>query len=412
MRDITALLSGDLDPHARPRARGAERVDLHADWLARLPEPDARGRIRTGTPETTEAVMSSVRRSAALAQFQRPKLLTPEQHAALKLVRRASERETGLSNAAYLAASSGTQKITVKITPARVKFTISDPLADLASSAPGPAAGGGRRGVVREFSDGARDRLADRAAELEAEGKVPQFMGTFTAPANWEEIYLHDSDRVALEGGRIFKQHLEALRKRLDRKLQRLGVHHWAALWFLEFQERGAPHVHLIVFDCVIDGKKRAALRSWSGRAWADICGNPSPHERGKHQRAGTQIAKMKKKHFGYAMKYASKMQQKAVPEGFHGVGRFWGVWNCKRAAPVVVDLDYSRLDGQEAAWVSYLVANVLGTVAEFSADFVTTRTRKLENALLHGIKHKFGFSVYGSAASQTARDFITKPIV
>lgn len=412
MRDITAFLSGDLDPHARPRARGGERADLHADWLSRLPEPDSRGYITSGTSKTTEQVLRVVRQSAMRALVQRPRLLSADQFAPLKLAARAEKYTTGLSNAAYLAASSGTQKIKVTLSPARVKFTISDPVADLAPSAPGPAAGGGRRGVVREFSDGSRDRLADRAAELEALGKVPQFMGTFTAPANWEQVYLHDEDGVSLEGGRIFKGHLEALRKRLDRKLQKMGVHHWAALWFLEFQERGAPHVHLIVFDCVVTGRQRAALRSWAGRAWSDICGNPSRHERKKHRKAGTQIAKMRKKHFGYAMKYASKMQQKAVPEGFHGVGRFWGVWNCKRAAPVVVDLDYSRLNGQEAAWVSYLVANVLGTVAEFSADFVTTRTRKLENALLHGIKHKFGFSVYGSAASEAARDFITKPIV
>lgn len=330
-------------------------------------------------------------------------LRTPQQHARATLTDRAHQRDTGLSNTAYLAATAGTQKITVKITPARVKFTVSDPLADLSTAAP---ASSGRRGVVREFSDGARDRLADRAAELEALGKVPQIMATLTSPANWEEVYLRDEDGVSLEGGRIFKAHMDALRKRLDRKLQQLGVHQWAALWFLEFQSRGAPHVHLIVFDCVIDAKKRKALRSWAGRAWAGIVGNPSKIEKEKHLKSGTQIAKMKKSHFGYAKKYAAKMEQKTVPDGFQGVGRFWGVWNCKRAVPVVLDVDYSRLNVEDAAWVSYLVSSVLRTVEPYSPRFLVTRQQRTERAILHGIKHKIGFSVYGAPASQVATGF------
>jgi hypothetical protein len=310
-----------------------------------------------------------------------------------------------LSNAAYLAATSGTQKIKVKITPARVKFTISDDLAELESaSRPAP----GRRGVVSEFSDGARDRLADRAAELEALGKIPQVMATLTSPANWEEIYLHDQDGVSLEGGRIFKGHMDALRKRLERKMQKMDVHHWAALWFLEFQSRGAPHVHLIVFDCVIDAKKRKALRSWAGRAWAGIVGNPSKIEKQKHVKSGTQIAKMKKPHFGYAKKYASKMEQKDVPDGFYGVGRFWGVWNCKKTAPLVLDVDYSRLNPQDAAWISHLVLSVLRTVEPYSPQFLVTRHQKTERAILNGIKHKIGFTVYGAPASQVASGFFS----
>lgn len=336
-------------------------------------------------------------------------LQTPRQHARGKLAARSWRRDTGLSNTAYLAATTGTQKITVKITPARVKFTISDPLSGVgiyldgvrgveSNSMPAP----GRRGVVRKFSDGARDRLADRAAELEALGKVPQIMATLTSPANWEEIYLHDQDGVSLEGGRIFKGHMEAFRKRLERKMQKMGVHHWAALWFLEFQERGAPHVHLIVFDCVIDAKKRKSLRSWAGRAWAGIVGNPSKIEKQKHINAGTQIAKMKKPHFGYAKKYASKMHQKDVPDGFHGVGRFWGVWNCRKAAPIVLDVDYSRLNSEDAAWVRRLVSQVLVTVHSYSPDFVASRLNKVENAVRDGIKRKFGFTVFGAPATES----------
>ena len=172
-----------------------------------------------------------------------------------RLHQRDVKRDTGLSNTAYLAATSGTQKLTVKITPARVKFTVSDPLADLESSTRPPRGG---RGVVREFSDGARDRLADRAAELQVMGHEPQIMQTLTCPGEWESVYIGKDEPA----GRIFKQHQEAFRKRLDRKLEKLGIPSWSALWFLEFQQRGAPHLHIIIFGCVISSKQRAALRS------------------------------------------------------------------------------------------------------------------------------------------------------
>lgn len=319
--------------------------------------------------------------------------------------------QTGLSNTAYLAAASGTQKIVVKITPARVKFTISDPLSGVGvylggvrGVEPNSKSPPGRRGVVREFSDGARDRLADRAAELQAMGKVPDVMLTLTSPANWEEIYLYDPETgEVLEGGRLFKQHLDTFRKRLDRFLQKLGVHHWGALWFLEFQERGAPHVHLILFDCKLSGDQRRTVRSWLGRAWSSVVGNPSKFEKAKHAKAGTQVARMKKQHFGYAQKYASKMAQKCVPDGFGGVGRFWGVWNCKKSSSVMLELDYSRFDQQQRDFVHHLALVVLGTVYPHSPDFFSTRIKRVWDALEQGIRHKQGFSVYGAAASETA---------
>lgn len=405
MRDITALLSGDLDPHARTRARGAERADLGADWLARLPEPDALGYIRTGTPETTEVVMSSVRRSAALAQFQRPKLLTPEQHAAFKLARRASERETGLSNTAYLAASSGTQFLRVEIESARVRFRFSDPISEALSPLPG---GGARRGEITCLSDAARDRLANRAWSLGAEGHTPEVMVTLTSPANWERVYVCDEHGEALGGGRLLKAHLQAFRKRLARFLKRHGVVSWSALWFLEFQQRGAPHIHLMLFACKLPEPVRRSLRKWCGGAWSSIVGNPDAQELGKHRRAGTQVARMRAKHFGYAVKYATKTEQKEVPHYFRDVGRFWGCWNYDSPEVTVLDLDYSRLDDQQAAWVLYLVANVLRTVEAHSPAFVISRNKKAENTVVSGLKHRFGFSVYGQPASQVAGGFFT----
>jgi hypothetical protein len=321
-----------------------------------------------------------------------------------QLLSRALARETGLSNTAYRAASAGTQNLRVKITPARVKLTISDPLTDLLLP---EQRIGGQRGIIRELSDAARDRLADCAASLEAEGRIPEAMLTLTSPANWEEIYLYDSDGVSLEGGPIFKAHLKAFKKRLERFLNKIGVHHWSALWFLEFQARGAPHVHLILFDCVLSHAVRRSLRGWCGRAWSSIVGNPSKKEQAKHCRAGTQVARMKKKHFGYAKKYASKMEQKQVPEDFQRVGRFWGVWNYTSSAPLVLDLDYSRFNEEETEQIFAFLVDVLATVDQYSPRFASSRLKRAENALLHkekSLKMKIGFSVYGSAAADTAR--------
>jgi len=228
-------------------------------------------------------------------------------------------------------------------------------------------------------------------------------MITLTSPANWEQVYVYDQDGVSLDGGRLFKAHLKAFRKRLERFLARLGISSWSALWFLEFQRRGAPHVHLLLFGCQLPEPVRRSLRGWCGRAWSSIVGNPDAVELGKHQRAGTQVARMKKKHFGYAKKYASKLEQKQVPADFRHVGRFWGCWNYSAPAPLVLDMDFSRLNADEAGWVRRLLAAVLGTVYPHSPSFVASRLNRMEAALGQGLKHKFGFTVFGAPAREAA---------
>lgn len=327
------------------------------------------------------------------------RLLTPEQHASARLGHRAHQREAGLSNAAYRAASSGTQKLSIKVTPARIKVSLSDPLLDLLRP---EQKTGAQRGIIRELSDASRDRLADKASTLQAEGHEAEVMLTLTAPANWEEVYLYDQDGVKVEGGPLFKSHMKAFKKRLERFLLKLGIPSWSALWFLEFQTRGAPHVHLILFGCTLPEPVRRSLRAWCGRAWSSVVGNPSKREQEKHRRAGTQVARMKKKHFGYAQKYATKTHQKEVPEEFERVGRFWGVWNYTSSAPIVLDVDYSRLNDPEAERIFSLLADVLATVDSYSPQFASSRLRRVENALLHGLRHKVGFSVYGESAAQT----------
>ncbi len=314
------------------------------------------------------------------------------------LASRAAERAAGLSNSAYRAVSSHTAIFRAVVTPSRVRFQFSDPVAELATRAAMPSA---PRGIIRELSAASRDRLADRAWTLAAEGRKPSAMLTLTAPGEWESLYLADSDGVVIEGGRVIKAQMKALRKRLGRFLVTLGVPSWSALWFLEFQARGAPHIHLMLFDCTLSADTLRRLRGWLGRAWAEIVAHPNPVERAKHVRAGTRVEKMRSDHFGYAVKYATKTEQKEVPREFGSVGRFWGCWNYTAPEPVYVDLgEYSRLNPIDSGFVRDLVYAALASVWEYAPNWVTARMNKLEYILTKGLSFKTGFSVFGSDAS------------
>lgn len=118
-------------------------------------------------------------------------------------------------------------------------------------------------------------------------------------------------------------------------------------LWFLEFQQRGAPHYHILIDQDVILPKWRAELAlkwlkcsTWNNSAWrADyapdgqtafdekavnayqnkvfsVCVHPRTWER-VHSPNGARR---------YALKYcASALKQKEVPEAYQNCGRFWG---------------------------------------------------------------------------------------
>lgn len=370
---------------------------LRADWLARSPA------------ESAALVNESVRVSSVLARYARAKYEpTQQERRVLRLAERAEAVDTrreslGLSNPTYLAAPSGTQFLRVEIDSAEVRFSFSDPISETLT----PQRGGGLRGEITELSEAARGRLAARAWALTAEGYEPAGMVTLTSPANWTEIYVCDADGVSLGGGRILKRHLDTFRKRLGRFLARYGLGEWSALWFLEFQQRGAPHIHLMMFGCTLSPALLRALRSWCGPAWSSIVGNPSKFEQEKHKRAGTRVEKMKCKHFGYAVKYATKTEQKEVPTYFRDVGRFWGCWNYRHPEPVALQFDFSHLNQKDAFKLFQLAYSTLATLPAAGRSFAASRLAKVSDAVTHGIKHAFGFRVFGTDAVRAALDFL-----
>lgn len=207
-----------------------------------------------------------------------------------------------------------------------------------------PLTGSSMRGEITHLSEKSRARLSEFAHELTACGELPKFMLTLTYPGDWRSV---------ASNGRSVKRHLNAMRKRLVRYFERLGMG-FSLLWFLEFQKRGAPHVHLILWgaDLTLSDEGVRVAQKQLPKLWAEVVAHADPVHRERHLRRGTGFARMRKPHFGYAAKYARKMQQKAVPPDFSDVGRFWGYWNYKKPAPYAfsMQLSYQQLQALSEA--------------------------------------------------------------
>lgn len=152
------------------------------------------------------------------------------------------------------------------------------------------------RGTIKKLSRRSRQRLAFVGWNTEV---TFESMITLTYPAE----YPSDGKRV--------KQHLRAFLEWMRRRWDNPSY-----LWFLEFQKRGAPHVHILMSARVVraDYKDVAA-------AWYRIV--DSKDER--HLRAGTRTEVLEYHDARYATAYASKLEQKRVPADYQNVGRWWG---------------------------------------------------------------------------------------
>lgn len=295
------------------------------------------------------------------------------------------------------------QQLTMRCSPSRVRVTFSDAVSDHLSPARG--ASGVVRGSIVTLSEESRSRLADTAFSLTELGKEPAFMMTFTAPANWEQIYLYNQDGEHINGGRLFKEQMYIFRKRLARMLESEFEMSFKCLWFLEFQKRGAPHIHLMFFDMTMTKELEERLKEWAGVTWANIVGNPSEYEYKKHERVCSRVERMRVKHFGYAVKYATKTEQKIVPEEFVNVGRFWGLWNYKIPKNDVIQVDYSHKKESDVKMIKQMMWGAIATIAEVAPDFAAKTIAKVERTIRGGIKYKYGFTVFGAAAVKAIYD-------
>ena len=170
--------------------------------------------------------------------------------------------------------------------------------------------GGGLRGKIWEFSRGARRRMMEEIFSLNLDAiQLPYFI-TLTYHESWPE------DPAA------WKAQLNALEKRIERAWGPVSYY-----WRLEFQERGAPHFHLLLWLQEPDLRewhpthRITRLRNNIAWWWNEIAGEGSM----KHYDAGTQVKKCESmRHLaGYLSKYVAKPEQ--FSESCKHPGKLWG---------------------------------------------------------------------------------------
>lgn len=223
--------------------------------------------------------------------------------------------------------------------------------------------------VIAFWSGRSRARMFQTIPQIDFSEWGPEHgalaMVTLTLPGDWLTV---------APTGAEFKALLFAFRKRCARA--GLDVR---ALWKLEFQRRGAPHVHLLMrVPALVRGEQyeRWLSRTWSevvaaDDVWCQTCGGTSPAagfdsdlvcsctgspdtERERHRRAGTAVdysgqrfsdpRRIATYFLGHSSKHTDgKEYQHIVPAPWRadgaGPGRFWGYWGMSKGT-AVVDLD------------------------------------------------------------------------
>jgi hypothetical protein len=199
-------------------------------------------------------------------------------------------------------------------------------------------------GVITEWSRKSRSSMCRTFAELDysplvESGRVPA-MVTLTYPGDWE---------IVAPDGASVKRHMVLWRKRFQREYGEPARY----IWKLEFQRRGAPHIHLWMAPPMSPGRSGRGFAHWLSDAWAQIVDHPDPEQRARHRLAGTavdvrnglkacdpkRLAIYFTKHSSPNM-YGDKEYQHIVPKPWQqprrGPGRFWGVYGLKKAIAVV----------------------------------------------------------------------------
>ena len=187
------------------------------------------------------------------------------------------------------------------------------------------------RGSIAMFSKKSRQRLAFVANNTTV---VFRTMMTLTYPRAWPT----DGQKVKAQ----LNTFLTWLRRRLNKP---------SYLWFLEFQKRGAPHIHILVDSPLPQHKAgRALFFGEVSQQWYQVVGSADP----RHLRAGTRCERIRKKDGAarYALKYCYKMEQKCVPAEYRNIGRFWGASrDVKPRQARVIPMDEASVRGVLSDW-------------------------------------------------------------
>lgn len=184
------------------------------------------------------------------------------------------------------------------------------------------------RREIEKFSKSSRRRMQ---RYIRCSASTYRALGCVTYPAGFEVDGLQAS------------QHLENLWLRWSRLKAKTGDGQTVApswFWFMEFTSKGQVHFHFATTHYI--------PKAWLAKAWAEVTKTGNKF----HESAGTRIESLRAGKRGlsaYAAKYAAKQEQKAVPEGFGKVGRFWGIMGNRTMLAYTVtytldDCEYRRI--------------------------------------------------------------------
>lgn len=180
----------------------------------------------------------------------------------------------------------------------------------------------GIRGSVIGFSENSRRRLQGKLLAIDwrdaqgvgqrSEKSAIQFL-TLTYPASYPDSWLD------------WKNHLQRFKKRLIRRYGEFG-----AIWRLEFQKRGAPHFHIVIF---FDSPRSVSrLTDWARGAWSG-CGADDGSSGDWHKLMGAKsvpcymVNDDPTRLMSYLSKYLSKLGSSPLDEDDRPTGRCWGTW-------------------------------------------------------------------------------------
>jgi hypothetical protein len=220
-----------------------------------------------------------------------------------------SEMRVNLSSVPYfdgiIIGSQSEKNYTVSIHADMIKIKTNNP--------PPPPDSGKTRGNVSSFSRKSRKRMIEILAD---EIRVPDLFVTLT--------FSDDTYSPCMD---VYKSHLEAFRRRLERAYGDIS-----AIWRLEVEKRKSgdykgfymPHYHLLIWlpddhknnrDLIVDKDDNHHWSKW----WYDITGSiNSEHLRARG--CDIQVIKSRRHGYHYVSKYASKDSEDNLE-----IGRRWG---------------------------------------------------------------------------------------
>jgi hypothetical protein len=154
----------------------------------------------------------------------------------------------------------------------------------------------------------------------------------FTSPITFSSLMTLTYSQQYPHNGKEVKSHLNAFLIRMRRSFGKFGY-----VWFLEFQERRAPHVHLMTTLKNLDQEARQTFaHNWARAAKQDnvlYCHLEDKTERSLYNEVlkvhthpyQWELIRLEHGAKWYVLKYATKPHQKTVPRDYRDVGRFWG---------------------------------------------------------------------------------------